>query len=392
MASQPIVASFCSTFLAPEMSHVYRQIVGLSNYESIILTQKRLHADKFPFDEKRVIQLVRPNGLIREARRFWFRKCKQAPWQIYDWERREIEKNLSENKAELLHVYFGHIGMHLLPLLESKTCPCPVIVSFHGADVAVDMGKPAYIEAMKAVFSQADRILTRSESLARKLREMGCPDEKIRISRTGIPLEQWPVIDRKPAVNGEWRLVQACRLIEKKGLDVAIRVLAKIRERHPRAQLTIIGEGPLQPELEDLAERLGIVREVEFIGFVTEQRLREQLQRAHVFLHPSRIGADGNQEGVPNAMLEAMATGLPVAATLHGGIPEAVEDEISGLLVEEDDWKSLANRLAILLQDEQDWSAMGSAARAGVASRYSQQKQIADLETIYREVIEQAAE
>lgn len=387
MSSKPIVASFCSTFLAPEMLHVYRQIVGLSNYESIILTQKRLHEDKFPFDEKRVIQLSRPNGLMREGRRFWFRKCRQAPWQIFDWERLEIEQALTDNKAELLHVYFGHIGMHLLPLLESTTRPCPMIVSFHGADVAVDMNKPAYLEAMRAVFKGADRILARSESLAQNLREMGCPDDKIRLSRTGIPLDQWPVIKRKPAVNGEWRLVQACRLIEKKGLDVSIRALAKIRQRHPRAQLTIIGEGPLQKELEDLAETLGITKEVEFIGFVGEQRLREELERSHVFLHPSRIGKDGNQEGVPNAMLEAMATGLPVAATLHGGIPEAVEDGVSGILVAEDDGRSLGDRLATLLEDEQDWAAMGVAARAGVESRFSQEKQIAELEAIYREVI-----
>lgn len=366
---------------------MYRQIVGLSNYQSIILTQKRIHADIFPFDEKRVHQLKRPNGLVREARRFWYRKCKKAPWPIFEWECREIKRVLEDNKAELLHVYFGHIGMHLLPLLESKTRPCPIIVSFHGADVAVDMDKANYRESMKAVFAGADRILARSESLAQELRKLGCTDDKIRISRTGIPFEQWPLVERVPAVNGEWRLVQACRLIEKKGLDVTIHALAKIRQRHPRAQLTIIGEGPLKAELEDLAENLGIAKEVEFIGFVGEQRLREELERAHVFMHPSRTGKDGNQEGVPNAMLEAMATGLPVAATLHGGIPEAVEDGVSGILVEEDDGKTMGDRLASMLEDHQEWQSMGAAARKGVESQFAQEKQIADLEAIYQEVI-----
>ena len=366
---------------------MYRQIVGLSNYESLILTQKRIHAEKFPFDEKRVIRLTRPNGLMREARRFWYRKCRQAPWAIFDRERREIEKALAENRAELLHIYFGHIGMHLLPLLESKTRTCPVIVSFHGADVGVDMDKAAYLRAMQEVFGRADRILARSESLAQELRKLGCPEDKIRISRTGIPLEQWPVIEREPPADGEWRLVQACRLIEKKGLDTSLKAMAKLREYFPKLQLTVIGEGPLENEVAEQAGKLGLAESVEFTGFVNEDRLREEFARAHVFLHPSRTGADGNQEGVPNAILEAMATGLSVAATRHGGIPEAVEDGASGILVAEDDWESLAEHLATLLKDEQSWKAMGTAARESVESGFSQQKQIADLEAIYGEVI-----
>ncbi len=371
------------------MLHVYRQIIGLSNFESLILTQKRIHADKFPFDEKRVILLPRPNGVLRELRRFWYRKCCKAPWVISNRECKGIERILEERGAEVLHVYFGHIGMHLVPLLESKSRCCPVVVSFHGADVGVDMDKAAYLVAMQAVFAGADRILARSQSLAKVLHQLGCPEGKIRISRTGIPLDQWPLQARVSPAGGEWRLVQACRLIEKKGLDVSLRVLAKLRESFPEIRLTLIGEGPLQAEMESLAAELGITGALEFTGFVGEDRLREEFAKAHVFIHPSRIGKDGNQEGVPNAMLEAMATGLPVAATLHGGIPEAVEDGVSGILVEEDDWQSLAEGLKTLLENEQQWKAMGSAASAGVESRFSQEKQIADLEGIYRDVIEE---
>lgn len=369
------------------MLHVYRQITGLSNFESIILTQKRIHAEKFPYDGERVFPLSRPNGLMREWRRFWYRKCRQAPWPVFDWERREMESIIRESGAELLHVYFGHSGMHLLPLLESRTRPVPVIVSFHGADAGVDMDKPGYLKAMRAVFKGADRILARSESLAQELRQLGCPQEKIRISRTGIPLDQWPVAEREAVGDGQWRLVQACRLIEKKGLDVSLRMMAKLRGRFPQLRLAVLGEGPLRAELESLAGELGIGEAVEFAGFVDEQRLREEFARAHVFLQPSRTAADGNQEGVPNAMLEAMATGLPVAGTRHGGIPEAVEDGVSGILVEENDWQSLADRLGDLLEDGQQWKQAGLAARAAVESGFSQQRQIASLEEIYRELI-----
>lgn len=369
------------------MLHVYRQISGLSNYESIILTQKRLHADKFPFDEERVILLPKPNAVKRELRRFWYRKCRDAPWVIFDEERKRIERVLTEARAEVLHIYFGHIGMHLLPLLQSKTRPCPVVVSFHGADVGVDMDKAAYLKAMQAVFGGADLILARSESLAEALRVLGCPEDKIRISRTGLPLSKWPMIERNVPTDGEWRLVQSCRLIEKKGLDVTLRVLAKLRKSFPRARLILIGEGPLRAELQLLAGQLGIAQAVEFTGFINEERMKEEYAKAHVFMHPSRIGRDGNQEGVPNAMLEAMATGLPVAATLHGGIPEAVEDGVSGILVKENDAQNLAKQLQLLLEETSCWQQMSVAARVGVEARFSRAKQIADLEAIYGEVI-----
>jgi len=299
-----------------------------------------------------------------------------------------MERIVVASGAELLHVYFGHTGMHLLPLLESSTRSFPVIVSFHGADAGVDMDKPGHLKAMRAVFHGADRILVRSESLARELRKLGCPGEKIRLSRTGIPLEQWPLVGREPAADGEWRLVQACRLVEKKGLDMSLKMMAELRGRFPRLRLAILGEGPLRAELERLAGELGIGEAVEFAGFVDGERLRQEFARAHVFLQPSRTAADGNQEGVPNAMLEAMATGLPVAATRHGGIPEAVGDGISGVLVEENDWQSLAGRLGELLEDGQKWKQTGAAARAAVESGFSQQRQIAALEEIYFEIIQ----
>ena len=102
--------------------------------------------------------------------------------------------------------------------------------------------------------------------------------------------------------------------------------------------------------------------QVRFVGFLSQAQLREQFYRSHIFLHPSELGGDGNQEGVPNAMLEAMASGLPVFATDHGGIPEAIEHGMSGVLVEERDHAALAEAML-------DWTgrpeALAQLARRG---------------------------
>ena len=198
----------------------------------------------------------------------------------------------------------------------------PSIVSFHGADVMVDMDKPAYREATLRMLDAVTLVLVRSESLRRALVDLGRDRKKIEIQRTGIPLEEFPFRDRAVPKNGEWRFVQAGRLIEKKGLPVTLRAFSTFLKKHPNATLTIAGEGPLLPELQKFVGESGINERVSFTGFVSQEQLREIYYRSHIFLHPSQTGRDGNQEGIPNSMLEAMATGLPVFATEHGALPK----------------------------------------------------------------------
>src|SRR5204862_6999785 len=157
--------------------------------------------------------------------------------------------------------------------------------------------------------------------------------------------------DRAALQIGEWRFLQAGRLIEKKGLPVTLRAFSSLLKQHPNATLTLAGEGPLLPELQNLARELNIEERVSFSGFVSQDELREIYYRSHIFLHPSQTGRDGNQEGIPNAILEAMATGLPVFATEHGGIPEAIENGVSGLLVPERDDEALARALLNAVQN-----------------------------------------
>ena len=140
-------------------------------------------------------------------------------------------------------------------------------------------------------------------------------------------------------------------------------------------------------ELEELTRRLKIDNRVALPGFLSPEKLRDVYYASHIFLHPSETGSDGNQEGIPNSMLEAMATGLPVFATDHGGIPEAIENGVSGILVPERDHEALSQAL---LQSVQDRDLLSRLARDGanvVAEKFDQQNQIRRVEKIYLEMI-----
>jgi colanic acid/amylovoran biosynthesis glycosyltransferase len=382
----PVVASYCATFLKPEMLHIYRQISGLRRFRPAVFTQKRENADRFPLDEVEVV----PRGRGRWLRRFWHRQVLREPVWLSRSEARDLRSRIDRCRPAVLHVYFGHIAVQLLPFLRGWQ-PLPSVVSFHGADVLVELDRPAYRRATMEMLSRADLVLARSQSLIDGLAQLGCPPEKLRLHRTGIPLGEFGFQPRTPPMEGHWRLLQSCRLIEKKGLPVTLRAFRQFTRVWPQARLSIAGEGPLEAALRILCAELGISEQVDFVGFLPQEELRRKLYESHIFLHPSEIGADGNQEGVPNSLLEAMAAGLPVLATTHGGIPEAVEHGVSGWLVAEGDYAALGQALCDLAADPARMAAMGAAASKAVAENFEQSAQVAKLEGYYDEAIQMAA-
>src|SRR5947199_8300902 len=216
------------------------------------------------------------------------------------------------------------------------------------------MDKPAFRNATRQMLEAVKLVLVRSESLRRAVIHLGCDEKKIEVQRSGVPLDDFPFRERivpPRSRGGAWRFVQACRLVEKKGLPVTLRAFASFVRNYPDATLTIAGEGPLLGRLRELARELKIDNSVSFTGFISQDQLRDIFYASHIFLHPSETGRDGNQEGIPNSMLEAMASGLPVFATQHGGIPEAIENGVSGVLVPERDHESLARALLNAAED-----------------------------------------
>ena len=378
---RPVVACYCATFLKPEMLHIYRQITSLKRVEPFVIAQKREEVERYPFE--RIAIVGKP--ATHFARRFWFKQMREAPWQMSPGEVKKLTSVLAKVNAELLHIYFGHIAVHLLPLIQAW--PKPSVVSFHGADVMVDLDKPAYRAATQQMLEAVRLVLVRSESLGRALINLGCPAGKIRLQHTGIPVDEIPFRPREWPMNGAWKSVQACRLIEKKGLRVSLRAFAKFAERHPASTFTIAGEGPLRNELGQLAAELGIADKIFFPGFISQTQLRDLFYQSHIFLHPSEVSGDGNQEGVPNSMLEAMASGLPVFATEHGGIPEAIENGRSGILVNERDDNALAHALLERTANPEGLAAIARNGAESVRKHFEQTGQTRQLEDYYLEAI-----
>src|SRR5437868_13294812 len=140
------------------------------------------------------------------------------------------------------------------------------------------------------------------------------------------------------------RLLTVARLVEKKGVDDALRAVAAVRFRHPGLRYDVVGDGPLRGGLEALAGELGLGDAVIFHGARYADAVREMMDAANVFVLASRTAGDGDEEGTPNVLLEAQACGLPILSTTHSGIPEVVDPQ-AGVLVAEGDPAALARAL-----------------------------------------------
>ncbi len=325
----------------------------------------------------------RKPDLVRRGR---LKYLARAPALVYRGEFEVIRRVLLRRDPDLMHVYFGNTGVHLLPLIERWDRPC--VVSFHGMDVQRRETERGYEANLRKLLRLVPLVLVRSRSIAERLIELDCDPQKIRLNRAGIPLESFPYIVRNVPAEDAWTIVQACRLVPKKGLATALRAFARFAKSYPKSRFLIAGDGPLLRELEELVQQLELQKAVQFLGFLGQIELRQLYEKAHIFIHPSELPPDSNQEGVPNSMLEAMASGLPVVATRHGGIPEAVTEGVNGLLVSERDEKGLTESLLTMVQDPARWKAMGAAASETVAAEFAQPRQIESLESSYFEAID----
>jgi len=212
----------------------------------------------------------------------------------------------------------------------------------------------------------------------------GAAPERTRVHRMGVDCERFDYHPRPIIPNEPIQLLSVCRLTEMKGTEYAIRAVAKLRPRHPGLRYTIGGAGPLRDHLERLISQLGVRDAVTLAGPLPQDKVAALLREAHIYLVPSVTDSIGCQEGLPVALMEALAAGVPAIGTRHAGIPELISDRVTGLLVEERDVDGLAHAIESLVGDPQLCLKIGTQGRAAVERDYNITKLNEGLENLFR--------
>ncbi len=295
-----------------------------------------------------------------------------------------IEARLRAAQPKLIHAHFGTDGLKMLNL--ARALRLPLITHLRGYDVTrsraalLASGRPGwsrYALQRKRLMNQGDLFLAVSDALRRKAVALGYPAKRTRTHYNGVDLDRFQP-GKRPREPGT--ILHIGRLVEKKGTADLLAALAGMTG----VRLVVIGDGPLRAALQRQAGELGV--KAQFLGAQNVGEVAEWMRRATLLAAPSVTARDGDAEGLPNVVVEGAASGIPVVATRHSGIPEAVEDGETGFLVPEHDRAALAERIGTLLGSPHLRREMGFAARALAVERFDRLRQAERLEAIYDEV------
>ncbi|WP_254565729.1 glycosyltransferase [Oscillatoria sp. HE19RPO] len=386
---KPAVIIYRDRLIPYSETFIPAQVENFSSYRGFYVGTSRFPTAKSMLPQERTIVL----GDLASPPGFWKTAYKLTGFVHPRW-----LKPLQDLSPRLIHAHFGLDGVLALPL--ARKLNLPLIVTFHGyfatAEIELNKSKNFYANTRDFVknrgqfyrelyfrnrdrlFQEADCFIAVSEFIRSQIIEKGCPPEKILVNYIGIDLDKFtpnPEVKREPIV------LFVGRLTEKKGCEDLIRAMADVQKNLPEVELVIIGDGPLSSSLKNLAQKL--LKSYRFLGVQPHEKVRNWMQKASILAAPSLTTAQGESEGLPMTILEAMAMKLPVVSSIHAGIPEAVIHQKNGFLIREKDREALAEFILTLLKNDPLREEFGELSRTEVESKFDLKKNTAMLENIY---------
>ena len=293
-----------------------------------------------------------------------------------------------DNKYDIIHCQFGELGLIGLLFRSLGLIKGKLITSFRGYDISCciqEKGDHIY----DSLFERGDFFLTNCEFFRQRLIKLGCEASKVIVHGSGIDCNKFTFQPRHFPADGKVNAITVGRLKEKKGIKYGIRAIFQLLAVRPNLKIEyyIVGEGSLREQLQQLIDELNLTDKVQLLGWKNHDEIVEILNFGHIFIAPSVTASNGDQDAPVNTLKEAMAMGLPVIATQHGGIPELVEDGISGFLVPERDSDAIADKLGYLIDHSETWLDIGRAGRKQVQQKYDINMLNNELVEIYQKLL-----
>jgi glycosyltransferase involved in cell wall biosynthesis len=371
------VLIYRSRLLPASETFIQAQTSALSRYEPYFLGRKRVPGLALPAECTIVINETWLLGRLYD--RLFTEKGDVPP---------HVRRHLQRIRPDLIHAHFAVDACLALPV--ARMLDVPLVVTMHGYDVTTsdnafqrrsDRALRLFPTRRATLFREADRFIAISNFIRTCAERLGCPPERTRVLYIGIDEQRFT-----PAPSDPVRplVLFVGRLVSKKGAEHLLRAIALVQAHVPDVETVFIGDGPLRESLERQSRSL---RKVSFLGCQPASVVSEFLQQASVLCVPSIAAPNGDTEGLGMVFLEAQGSAVPVVSFNSGGISEAVEHGVTGLLAPPGDDEALAAHITRLLQNPELRRQMGAAGRARVEQRFSLGRQTALLEDLYDEVI-----
>ncbi len=307
------------------------------------------------------------------------------------WQPALFDKALKKHRPNILHSHFGNMGWYDLPMVERHSLK--QVVTFYGLDVnMLPAQHPVWRTRYQELFSSADLFLCEGPYMAGSLVALGCPEEKVRIHRLGVAVED---IDYQPRIlkdSDPLRVLIAGAFREKKGIPYALLAVGQLRRKGIDVRVTVIGgsrgfkrEEDEKNRIQDALEQYDLHSVTRMLGFQPHDKMMEEAYEHHIFLSPSVTAADGDTEGgAPVTIIEMAASGIPVVSTRHCDIPQVILDGRTGWLAKERDVDGLVTHLRWLLEHPQEWQTFTRQGRQHIEENFDLRTQAHRLGQIYQ--------
>lgn len=371
------VAHFVTPYLFATGSWIHTQIARARSTRPIVITRQLENPSAFPFE---------PIHLIGRGLPFSMRVRGRLRYLAGDLDPPLYLPTLRSEHVDLIHAHLGWEGARAVTV--ARAARLPLVTSFYGRDAGRLPRYPWWRLFYRRLFREGEAFLVEGPALGRKLEELGCPEEKIRVIHLGIDLDKIPFSERSMPPDGRVEILVSSSLRPKKGVPAAVAAFAEVAARFPAARLRILGDGPERGKVVRMIHHLGLGSRVSLEGYVTYPQHLAALAEAHIFLAPSRTAPDGDTEGgAPVSLLEAQASGLPIVSTNHADIPEAVEAGASGVLSPEFDDEALARNLLWMIEHSDQWPAMGRRGRDRMERLFNAARQVETTARFYQTLV-----
>ena len=290
---------------------------------------------------------------------------------------------LRKHPVDAVLAEYGDTAVHVME--ACRRVGVPLIAHFHGYDASLRSTLEQNAETYPRMFAQAAGIVAVSRAMREQLIALGAPPSKVHLNPYGVDCSAFSLAQPGTA---RPTFVAIGRLIDKKSPHLTITAFAKMLPRAPDSTLRVIGDGPLMARCQELVQTLGISHAVTLLGAQPHERVAQELREARCFVQHSVMAPSGDSEGTPVSVIEASATGLPIIATRHAGIPDVVVEGVTGFLVDEGDVDGMAEHMAHLANDAELAGKMGAAGRQRALEEFSMDRSLQRLWCIIESCID----
>lgn len=398
-------AVFIRSYLGISATFIYRQLKGvMPEFSPSVICRKTENLGIFPHSPIHVVPDTpeykdKPLEIIqakfRRAVEGFYNLPGKASFQFW-------ENKLKQENCRLIHAHFGPEGIMIAPIAEKLGIP--LIVTLHGYDMSRLLKRRGYKEKLGDLFNKCSLVICVSDKFRNDAIALGCRPEKAVRHYIGVPVEEFtckltgtagnsvsstgvPPMSA-PQKNSPLTFLQVARFTGKKGHRYTLEAFRNVLDAGINGRLVMAGDGPLLEECRIQAKKLGIEGKVDFPGKMPMHKIPLLMEKADIFIQHSITPEDGDTEGIPISLTEAMAVGLPVLSTEHSGIPELVIHGKSGFLAPERDIDAFSRQWVEIAENAELRQEMGRFNRERIEEDFNMKKQNEVLKSLYRRVIE----